>query len=329
VAHALRVRKEDAERVRRRLVKDGLLDSRYRIVQDGDFIIFPTKERLEGGFDYHFPVRDGWKNPYQRVKELVGEVEIPDYWEKYGSVLLLPPFRDFEENGNVVGEAFAKVLNVKTVLVNLGTRGEFREPNVVKIYGDGTETTHVENGIKYRFDAARIMFSSGNVNERVRMGSLDLSGEIVVDLFAGIGYFTLPIAIKSRARRVYACEKNPVAFYYLLENIELNAARNIIPLLGDNREVSPEGVADRVILGYIHTEEFLDVGFRALKSDGGVLHYHDTFTTEELPWKPEKIAMERGAKFGFDVKVLDKRIVKSYAPHIWHVVLDLKAIPKD
>ena len=64
----------------------------------------------------------------------------------------------------------------------------------------------------------RVMFSSGNVDERVRMSKLKIEGECVVDMFAGIGYFTLPIA-KYTGATVQAWEKNPVAYDYLKKNI--------------------------------------------------------------------------------------------------------------
>ena len=52
---------------------------------------------------------------------------------------------------------------------------------------------HRENGLLYCLDVTRCMFSSGNVTEKARMGALRCRGETVVDLFAGIGYYTLPL----------------------------------------------------------------------------------------------------------------------------------------
>ncbi len=329
MALVIKVSKEEAEKIRRKMVRENLLDDRWKIVEEGDYLILPVKKPLPGSFEHPLPPRWERKTPYERVKDILPDVPIPHHWERFGSVLILPPFHGYEEFGEEVGEAFSRVLGVKTVLVYFGTRGEFREPKVVKIYGEDTVTTHVENGIRFRFDAAKIMFSSGNVDERMRMGKIDARGEIVVDLFAGIGYFTLPVAIRAGASKVYACEKNPISFSYLVENIKINGAHNVIPLLGDNRDVAPERIAHRVIMGYVGTERFLDLGFKVLREEGGIVHYHDTFTTEEKGWKPEKVVKEYGEKNGFHVEILGKRIVKSYAPHIWHIVVDARAIPKN
>ena len=54
---------------------------------------------------------------------------------------------------------------------------------------------HRENGILYCLDVTRCMFSSGNGTEKARMGRLACCGEIVVDLFAGIGYCSLPLLV--------------------------------------------------------------------------------------------------------------------------------------
>ncbi len=329
VVYAIRVRKKDAERTRKKLVKGGLLDDRWSIVENGDFIIFPVKRKIDGSEEFHLPPREKKISPYQKIKKIIEDEIIPDFWEKIGDIILLPPFPQYKKKGKIVGEAFAKVLKAKTVAVYIGTEGELRKPKVEILYGKDTETVHIENGIRYKLDIARIMFSSGNVDERIRMGRMNVQGEIIVDLFAGIGYFTLPLAKYGKAKKVYACEKNPVAIWYLIENLKLNSIQNVIPVLGDNRKVAPMHIADRVILGYIHTDKFLNLGFNVLKKSGGVIHYHDTFTSEELEWKPEQNLKYYGKKNGFRVEILRKKRIKSYAPHIWHVVVDARAIPKD
>ncbi len=326
--YALKVKKEIAEKVRRRLLKKGLLASQWSIVYDGEYLYFPLQEKIEGSVYMDMPGRKEKESPYDKVKKIVGDVNIPRHWEKIGDVLLLPPFENYEKYGETVGAAFSQVMGVKTVAIYHGVEGELRIPRIEVIYGEDTETVHIENGIKYALDVSRVMFSSGNVEERIRMSRVDAEGEVIVDMFAGIGYFSLPLAKYGGASKIYACEKNPVAFHYLLKNIRINGVSSIVPLFGDNRKNAPKNIADRVILGYVHTEKFLDTGIEALKDEGGVIHYHDTFTTEERAWKPEKIVEEHASRYGFEVKIMFKRTVKSYAPHIWHVVVDARLFPK-
>jgi tRNA wybutosine-synthesizing protein 2 len=204
-----------------------------------------------------------------------------------------------------------------------GIKGEYREPVIRTLLGKDTVATHLENGIRYKFDAAKIMFSSGNIEERLRMADLMCDGETVVDMFAGIGYFSIPLAVYQRPSKVIACELNPVAFRYLTENVALNQVSRIVkPVLGDNRDLAGEGIADRVIMGYVKTtHEHLPAAVRLLKS-GGVIHYHETCPNELLPNRPVQRIQENVK--GGRMEVIRMKEIKSYAPGVTHVVVDAK-----
>lgn len=68
--------------------------------------------------------------------------------------------------------------------------------------GDGGWVDHCENGIHYSFDATKCMFSWGNLSEKLRMAHLDCRDQVVVDLFAGIGYFVLPFLVRCAISRL-------------------------------------------------------------------------------------------------------------------------------
>lgn len=140
---------------------------------------------------------------------------------------------------------------VKSVVVKTGpTRGRTRQPSYSLVAGDSnTITTHVESGVKFRLDPLHITFSGGNKGERIRVSRLVQPGEKVVDMFSCVGQFALHIA-KAANVQVTAIEINPEAFEFLIENIKLNELdNNVTAVLGDCREVHPNGVANRVIMG--------------------------------------------------------------------------------
>jgi len=253
---------------------------------------------------------------------------LPNKWEKTGDVLTIVLPKKLEEYKEKIGGIYSLVLGCKTVLNDIGgISGEYRKPNVEIIYGsDITETVHKENGVRYKLDPQKIMFSSGNMDERIRMGSISKPGEIVVDLFAGIGYFTLPIAVHCKPVKVIAVEKNPVSYDYLCKNVTLNNVIDIVePILGDNRNVAPKDIADRIIMGYFgDTYKFLDLAFSCLKNCCGTIHYHDTFAEETAPEEPMNRVEKIADKYDRCARLLTYKNVKSYAPGINHYVFDIK-----
>jgi tRNA wybutosine-synthesizing protein 2 len=277
-------------------------------------------------------------DPEPRVNDLptilrergFSEAEIdraPASWAVIGDVILVD-FGECERRA-AVGEALLTLhREADTVLARGGISGERREPSVEVVAGDGdTETVHTEHGTQYALDFAEVMFAPGNKAERARMGEVVAPDERVCDMFAGIGYFTLPMA--RAGARVTAIEKNPVAFRYLTENAQLNdVADRMELLLGDCREVLSLRVAagdryDRVVMGYYDAHEYLETALSAV-ADGGDLHFHGA-TPEAMLWeRPEERLRAAADAADRTVRIEDRRRVKSHSEGVAHVVLDAR-----
>ncbi|MGB8234178.1 MAG: class I SAM-dependent methyltransferase family protein [Methanobacterium sp.] len=212
-------------------------------------------------------------------------------------------------------------------IVKLGRiSGLKREPEVEVIVGDGTETVHRDNNCFFKLDVSKIMWSKGNTTERKRMSIVADKGETVVDMFAGIGYFSIPMAVHSKPSKIYSIEINPVSYGYLCENIQLNKVEGIVePILGNCREFSSRGIADRVLMGYIvNTNDYLDVAIDLLK-EGGIIHYHESVPDKLKFIRPvERIKEAANAADRIVVEVVNQRIIKPYSPGVYHVVVDVK-----
>jgi tRNA wybutosine-synthesizing protein 2 len=209
-------------------------------------------------------------------------------------------------------------------VVKLGRiNGLKREPEVKVLLGDGTETVHKENHCLFKMDVAKVMWSKGNTGERKRMSTISEDGETIVDMFAGIGYFSIPMAVHSKPAKIYSVEINPVSYSYLCQNTVLNKVEDIVePILGDCRETAPRGIADRVLMGYIgNTHEYLPTAMEVLK-DGGVVHYHESVPDKLKFIRPVERIKEAAGDRG--VEILNKRIIKPYSPGVYHVVVDAK-----
>ncbi len=164
------------------------------------------------------------------------------------------------------------------------------------------------------------MWSKGNNNERLRIAKLVDDGETIIDMFAGIGYFSIPIGVHSKASNVYSIEINPNSYYYLCENVKLNKLNNITPILGDCKVVTPKYRADRIVMGYVKTtHHYLKVAIDSLNK-GGIIHYHETVPEKLMMDRPvERIKAQAGNR---DVEILKINKIKKYAPGVEHVVVD-------
>lgn len=275
------------------------------------------------------------KTPFQLIKNKLKEVipphlveKLPNKWEKIGNVCIVKLDEDLVEYKQEIGKAYADVLQVKSVLQDSGLiQGVFREPSMNILFGEkNTETVHIENDIVFKFDPQKIMFSSGNIHERKRMATIAHSDEIVVDLFAGIGYFSLPLAVYSKPKKIYSCEINPISFEYLCKNIVLNHVTDrIVPLFGDNKNTAPKHVADRVIMGYLNnTLQYVPIALNCIKKEGGVVHFH-CLTSRQLGLEAYVDLVKKEMLYrNYRITLLQKNNIKSYAPGVYHVVLDFQ-----
>lgn len=250
--------------------------------------------------------------------------KLPKHWVQIGDVLILPLRPELEPYKHRIAEVYAEVLEVKSVLRKGRIGGEFRETNYELLYGSDTVTVHVENGVKYKLDVAKVMFSPANVKERVRMARVAKPGELVVDMFAGIGHLSLPMAVHGKAK-VIAIEKSPYTFRFLVENIELNKVQDRMTAYNmDNRDFPGENIADRVLMGYVvRTAEFIPKALSIAK-DGAVIHYHNTVPERLRPGEPFETFRRIAREHGYEAEKLDELVIKRYAPGVWHVVVDIR-----
>lgn len=251
---------------------------------------------------------------------------LPRGWQILGTVILVSIPDALGHRAETIGDALlAMYPRCSTVLWNMGIAGTFREPVCEVIAGTHeTETIHKENGCYFKLDACKIMFSQGNLAERTRMSKI-CDNEVVLDMFAGIGYFSIQIAVHSNPERVIAIELNPDAYRYLTENIRINMVEEIVlPVHGDCVTRSPENTADRVIMGYLDaSEEQIISGMLAARS-GGILHYHEATPTTLAYQRPVQRIEEAAQVCGHRASITGCRTIKKYAPGVVHVVVDVK-----
>lgn len=242
-------------------------------------------------------------------------VSVPKHWEIHNDLVLFPAnsfntifteqllSKNLESARKQLCHAICDILSVQRIAMkNPGgiLNDDFRSPSVTLLHGFKSKETpnepeilftwaqRTENGIIQTWDITQCMFSVGNISEKIRVANFNCENEIVVDLFAGIGYFVLPYLVHAKAEHVYACEWNPSSVKALKRNLDLNhiPESKYSILEGDNRMVCPRNIAHRVNLGLIPSAEgSYKTAVEALNGNfGGVLHIHGNVRRE----KPKK-----------------------------------------
>ena len=302
---------------------------------------------------------------------------VPRKWETVGDVLMVPAHAFREPAWAACGDDLWAALGTARGCGRVARKAEIdpasvlRESQVALLWVSEAAAAAVqaakraqkgvgwvdvrENGLTYSFDLTKVMFSSGNVTEKRRMAAQRCAGETVVDLFSGIGYYTVPLLAHAGAAHVHACEWNPNSVAALRVNLAQNggleAAGRCTVHVGDNQLTAPalRGQADRVLLGLLPSSEAswpLAVNaLRPGRGGGGWLHVHENVATAERGAWVERLlatleqlaaarraeeeagqgeggqAWEGGEPWVAHCAHIER--VKSYAPRVDHIVVDV------
>ncbi|HIE31928.1 MAG TPA: class I SAM-dependent methyltransferase family protein [Methanosarcinales archaeon] len=327
----VRVARSDGERVRRALAEAGALQRDAVIQRDADHLYLPIKHGIS--IEESFPdLRAGieYREFERRVEPSFEEILgfTPSY-EVIGDIAIIDA-EDSDEAGRIADAILLMHGNVSTIIAALtDVHGEFRVRDFRVIAGKpDTETVHKEYGCRYEVDLARVYFTPRLATERKRIADQVREDDVVVDMFAGVGPFSI-LAAKS-ARYVIAIDKNPVAIEYLQKNARLNSVNNIKILCGDVRDVASDlrDAADHIIMNLPHSaHEFLDCALTIIKP-GGIIHYYDIRPEEDLFEGAQETIARAADMRGMTTRLLDKRVVRSYSPHRYNVALDVEICPR-
>jgi tRNA (guanine37-N1)-methyltransferase len=211
--------------------------------------------------------------------------------------------------------------------------GDFRLRDLKFVLGDRkTETLCKEHGCIFKVDLEKCYFSPRLSYERMRIAKQVQLGEVILNMFAGVGCYSIAIAKHSKAKKIFSIEINPVAVRYMQENIKLNGVEGkVVPVQGDAKKVIEERlekVADRVLMPLPERAyEYFDYALLALKPTKGWIHYYDFEHAKkgESPIKKVELKVSEKLKMlGVDFRVAFGRIVRTTGPNWYQLVLDIQ-----
>lgn len=347
-ASCLKVPKKFGEKALR-LAKDlEIIDKKLKIQQTKSHLLIPliTKpkpaifKKLENTLQQievstnNFPKKE---KPFAHLDILTKKLpsnllaSIPRAIDFIGDIAIIDITPDLAKYKKEIGKAILKAhKQTRTVLAKSGSvKGIYRLREFEFIAGNKKTTTiHTEFGCRFYLDIAKTYFSPRLATEHNRVASNVKPNEIVVDLFAGIGPFAIPIGKKNRSIKIYAIDLNSDAVAFLKRNIAMNRVeKQVIPILGDARKIVKEKMsqkADRIIMNLPETAiNYVDVACEALKKEGGIIHYY-SFVNDSDQIESAKVRLiEEVNKNKRQIKkVLATKKVREVAPYIYQVVID-------
>ena len=254
-------------------------------------------------------------------------------------------FSAFDQIGNIIivripDSLLSKKKNIGETLLNevkvaqsvfyqvSDVEGDYRTRKLELLAGlNKTETEYKEHGCRFIVDVEKAFFSPRLSTERERIAKLTQSGEVLVNMFAGVGTFSI-MAAKAKKCTVYSIDINPVASELCKRNISLNKlAGNVISINGDVGKVIPnklQNKADRTLMLLPErSDEFLDVAISATKN-GGIIHYYSHIHADKKI-DAGKLAEEHYLEVAtVESEILGSKIVRPIGPRYYQTVVDIR-----
>ncbi|MDE1767835.1 MAG: class I SAM-dependent methyltransferase family protein, partial [Candidatus Micrarchaeota archaeon] len=327
------------EKVKTYLARQKLMDNNYRIIRSDKFIYFPLSSAIEGKSRKTIESAGGQiadfkfgKNPnigtYSSVLGKHAEGNYQDVAKGYdlvGDIAIVES--DSAKSAKAMAKAIMKVnRNIKTVLRKAGAvGGRYRTRKYAYVAGERKyDTIYRENGASFKLDLRKTFFSTRLAFERDRIRKASRDGENVMVMFAGAGPFAVEIAKMRKKSRVVAMELNKKAYEYMLENVRLNHADNVVPELGDVKVLvkKHKHFADRIVMPLPKDSyNFLDCVLIAAKPRCIVHYYGFGNRSDAFDYHIKKL---HGffARNGRRFRVLYKRTARTYSPSQIEVAID-------
>lgn len=249
-----------------------------------------------------------------------------------GSIIILRIPDSLDSRKHIIADTvLMNIKSAKSIFAQTSAvQGDYRLRNLEYLAGvNCTATEHREHGCRFKVDVSKTYFSPRLSTERMRISKMIADNEIITNMFAGVGTYSILIAKSNKTCKVYSIDSNPIANELALVNTQLNKVRErVIPICGDAREVIAKqlrGTSTRVLMPLPEkAKEFVDFAVMALKEKKGMIHYF-----AHIRANSKKLALDNAAldiKYAFinhDYRIASTRVVREVGPRMYQTVSDI------
>jgi tRNA (guanine37-N1)-methyltransferase len=272
------------------------------------------------------------------LKQVLGSILTPEEtvqvysaFDQIGDIVIIKIQDDLMPKKKLIADAIlANVKTAKTVFAQVSAvRGDFRVRDLEFLAGENrTITEYKEHACRFKVDVARTYFSPRLSTERQRIADMVGDDETIVNMFAGVGTYSVVIAKANKTCRVYSIDSNASASELDKINAKLNKVQDrIVSICGDAAEVIKDrlaGQADRVLMPLPErAKEFVDSAMLALKEKGIVHYFAHVKADSKKAGQDLGLQDAHGAFAKYDHQVLAVRVVREVGPRIYQIVADV------
>jgi tRNA (guanine37-N1)-methyltransferase len=335
----VKVYKVDVERAVSILSRAGVLDGRFKFGRLGDFVCIPVRDvGVASGFlsgIVGFEVLELELEPRPvKPRGLSGVFEGLASYSLVGDIVVFN-WRSEVPDVDVYREAALHLMSeqarIKAAFLKRDTFGEFRVQRLIHLAGENrTRTIHREYGLSFHVDIARVYFNPRLASEHRRVAEEALDGDIVLDMFSGVGGFSVHVA-SLRKSRVVAVDVNPAATALAALNVAENRGKlkGKITVLRADAALLPlvlKPVFTRIIMNHpTASKYYLGEACRLAERHAIIYYYTRTINCKEA----EIEVLERKGPCCRELEVVKCRSVLEYSPShaIYNVTLKISKSP--
>ena len=338
----IQVPKEKAEVVRRYLLDHNLLLPHVKIKRTDSSVFFPITSNdipsssiLQGSsalmrkMDHYTPPLESYKSNVplpQHLKEL-----LPTSYDIIGDIVLIKLPEELQQYKKDIGHALLLTNPHCKVICSISpVSGKIRTRTVEIIAGEQRSLTlHKEYGINLYVDVQSTFYSPRLAAERKRISTLVKPNERVLDMFTGVGPFSIMIAKHARPQKVIGIDINTEAIRLARKNISLNKVSDIVEMLRGDAQQCPTLFKDipgfhRIIMNlpfgaYRYVSHALQCAHSYV-----IIHYYDILQDDEIEKRKKMIqTLAHKEKYSLTFKRIQK--IKTYSPREFYIGMDIQA----
>ena len=255
-------------------------------------------------------------------------------FDQIGSIVIIKiPDALMSKKGLIAQAILDNIKTAKSVFAQVSAvQGDFRVRDLEYLAGEKTTMTeYKEHGCRFKIDVAKAYFSPRLSTERKRIADMVQDNEIIVNMFAGVGTYSIVIAKANKTCKIYSIDSNSAAAELCVINAKLNKVQDRVESIpGDAARVIKDrlaGCADRVLMPLPErAKEFVNDAVLALKPGGGIVHYFAHVKADNKKASQDAglaDAREAFSKYNYDVRGI--RIVREVGPRLYQIVADVYA----